>query len=340
MLAQTSTQSSPASLENSFAALFEESLARQEMRIGEVITAEVISVDPNVVIVNAGLKSESTIATEEFKNDRGEIEVKPGDFVSVAIEALEDGFGATKLSRDKAKKLAAWTSLDDALANGTIIKGVVSGKVKGGLTVMVNGIRAFLPGSLVDLRPVKDTSHFENKELEFKVIKLDRKRNNVVVSRRAVMEETAGVERQQLMENLKEGAIVKGVVKNITDYGAFIDLGGIDGLLHITDLAWRRVKHPSEVLTVGDEIEAKILKFDQEKNRVSLGIKQMGDDPWNGLARRYPQGTRMFGKISNVTDYGCFVELEPGVEGLVHVSEMDWTNKNVNPAKMVQVGEI
>ncbi|HEX7557634.1 MAG TPA: S1 RNA-binding domain-containing protein, partial [Usitatibacter sp.] len=235
MLAQTSTQSSSAALENSFAALFEESLARQEMRIGEVITAEVISVDPNVVIVNAGLKSESTIATEEFKNDRGEVEVKPGDFVSVAIEALEDGFGATKLSRDKAKKLAAWTSLDDALANGTIIKGVVSGKVKGGLTVMVNGIRAFLPGSLVDLRPVKDTSHFENKELEFKVIKLDRKRNNVVVSRRAVMEETAGVERQQLLETLKEGAVVKGVVKNITDYGAFVDLGGIDGLLHITD---------------------------------------------------------------------------------------------------------
>src|SRR5450432_3171320 len=339
MLAQTSTQSSPASLENSFAALFEESLARQEMRIGEVITAEVISVDPNVVIVNAGLKSESTIATEEFKNDRGEIEVKPGDFVSVAIEALEDGFGATKLSRDKAKKLAAWTSLDDALANGTIIKGVVSGKVKGGLTVMVNGIRAFLPGSLVDLRPVKDTSHFENKELEFKVIKLDRKRNNVVVSRRAVMEETAGVERQQLLETLKEGAIVKGVVKNITDYGAFVDLGGIDGLLHITDLAWRRVKHPTEVLSVGDEVTAKILKFDQEKNRVSLGLKQLGEDPWVGLSRRYPTGTRLFGKVTNLTDYGAFVEIEQGIEGLVHVSEMDWTNKNIHPTKVVQLGD-
>jgi small subunit ribosomal protein S1 len=265
--------------------------------------------------------------------------VKPGDFVSVAIEALEDGFGATKLSRDKAKKLAAWTSLDEALANATIIKGVVSGKVKGGLTVMVNGIRAFLPGSLVDLRPVKDTSHFEGKELEFKVIKLDRKRNNVVVSRRAVMEETAGVERQQLLETLKEGAIVKGVVKNITDYGAFVDLGGIDGLLHITDLAWRRVKHPTEVLSVGDEVTAKILKFDAEKNRVSLGLKQLGEDPWIGISRRYPQGTRLFGKVTNITDYGAFVEIEAGIEGLVHVSEMDWTNKNVHPAKVVSLGD-
>ncbi|HYC35192.1 MAG TPA: 30S ribosomal protein S1 [Usitatibacter sp.] len=337
-MSQTSTNPSTVS-ENSFAALFEESLSRQEMRIGEVITAEVVSVDPNVVIVNAGLKSESTIATDEFKNDRGEIEVKPGDFVSVAIEALEDGFGATKLSRDKAKKLAAWTSLDDALANASIIKGVVSGKVKGGLTVMVNGIRAFLPGSLVDLRPVKDTSHFEGKELEFKVIKLDRKRNNVVVSRRAVMEETAGVERQQLLETLKEGAVVKGVVKNITDYGAFVDLGGIDGLLHITDLAWRRVKHPTEVLSVGDEVTAKILKFDAEKNRVSLGLKQLGEDPWIGISRRYPQGTRLFGKVTNITDYGAFVEIESGIEGLVHVSEMDWTNKNVHPAKVVSLGD-
>src|SRR5437870_2928589 len=337
MLSQTSTNPPPAT--ENFAALFEESLSRQEMRVGEVITAEVISVDPNVVIVNAGLKSESTIATEEFKNDRGEVEVKPGDFVSVAIEALEDGFGATKLSRDKAKKLAAWTSLDDALANGKIIKGMVSGKVKGGLTVMVNGIRAFLPGSLVDLRPVKDTSHFEGKELEFKVIKLDRKRNNVVVSRRAVMEETAGVERQQLLETLKEGAVVKGVVKNITDYGAFVDLGGIDGLLHITDLAWRRVKHPTEVLSVGDEVTAKILKFDAEKNRVSLGLKQLGEDPWIGISRRYPQGTRLFGKVTNITDYGAFVEIESGIEGLVHVSEMDWTNKNVHPAKVVSLGD-
>jgi len=338
MLSQTSTQPNPAA-ENSFAALFEESLSRQEMRIGEVITAEVISVDPNVVIVNAGLKSESTISTEEFKNDRGDIEVKPGDFVSVAIEALEDGFGATKLSREKAKKLAAWSELDDALANAKIIKGMVSGKVKGGLTVMVNGIRAFLPGSLVDLRPVKDTSHLEGKELEFKVIKLDRKRNNVVVSRRAVMEETAGVERQQLLETLKEGAVVKGVVKNITDYGAFVDLGGIDGLLHITDLAWRRVKHPTEVLSVGDEVTAKILKFDAEKNRVSLGLKQLGEDPWIGISRRYPQGTRLFGKVTNITDYGAFVEIESGIEGLVHVSEMDWTNKNVHPAKVVSLGD-
>jgi small subunit ribosomal protein S1 len=338
MLSQTSTQPNPAA-ENSFAALFEESLSRQEMRIGEVITAEVISVDPNVVIVNAGLKSESTISTEEFKNDHGDIEVKPGDFVSVAIEALEDGFGATKLSREKAKKLAAWSELDDALANAKIIKGMVSGKVKGGLTVMVNGIRAFLPGSLVDLRPVKDTSHLEGKELEFKVIKLDRKRNNVVVSRRAVMEETAGVERQQLLETLKEGAVVKGVVKNITDYGAFVDLGGIDGLLHITDLAWRRVKHPTEVLSVGDEVTAKILKFDAEKNRVSLGLKQLGEDPWIGISRRYPQGTRLFGKVTNITDYGAFVEIESGIEGLVHVSEMDWTNKNVHPAKVVSLGD-
>src|SRR5438876_3648804 len=337
MLSQTATSSNPQ--QENFAALFEESLSRQEMRIGEVITAEVISVDPNVVIVNAGLKSESTIASEEFKNDRGEIEVKPGDFVSVAIEALEDGFGATKLSRDKAKKLAAWSALDEALAGGTIIKGVVSGKVKGGLTVMVNGIRAFLPGSLVDLRPVKDTSHFEGKELEFKVIKLDRKRNNVVVSRRAVMEETAGVERQQLLETLKEGAIVKGVVKNITDYGAFVDLGGIDGLLHITDLAWRRVKHPTEVLSVGDEVTAKILKFDAEKNRVSLGMKQLGEDPWVGLSRRYPTGTRLFGKVTNITDHGAFVEIEQGIEGLVHVSEMDWTNKNIHPTKVVQLGD-
>jgi small subunit ribosomal protein S1 len=337
MQPQTSTQT-PAATEN-FAALFEESLSRQEMRVGEVITAEVVSVDPNVVIVNAGLKSESTISTEEFKNDRGEVEVKPGDFVSVAIEALEDGFGATKLSREKAKKLAAWAELDDALANGKIIKGVVSGKVKGGLTVMVNGIRAFLPGSLVDLRPVKDTSHLEGKELEFKVIKLDRKRNNVVVSRRAVMEETAGVERQALLETLKEGAVVKGVVKNITDYGAFVDLGGIDGLLHITDLAWRRVKHPTEVLSVGDEVTAKILKFDAEKNRVSLGLKQLGEDPWIGISRRYPQGTRLFGKVTNITDYGAFVEIESGIEGLVHVSEMDWTNKNVHPAKVVSLGD-
>ncbi len=324
---------------DSFAALFEESLTRQEMREGEMITAEVISVDQNIVVVNAGLKSESVIPVEEFKNDRGEVEVKPGDFVTVAIEKFEDGFGATKLSRERAKKLAAWHELDVALDKGTIITGMVSGKVKGGLTVMVNGIRAFLPGSLVDTRPVKDTSMFEGKELEFKVIKLDKKRNNVVVSRRAVMEENLGADRAALLETLKEGAIVKGVVKNITDYGAFVDLGGIDGLLHITDLAWRRVKHPSEVLNVGDEVEAKILKFDQEKNRVSLGMKQLGDDPWTGLSRRYPQGTRLFGKVTNLTDYGSFIEIESGIEGLVHVSEMDWTNKNVHPAKVVSLGD-
>ena len=324
---------------DSFAAMFEESLTRKEMRAGELITAQVVRVDHNMVVVNAGLKSESLIAIEEFLDAKGELEVKAGDFVTVAIESLENGYGETKLSREKAKRLAAWHELEVAMEEGKIVEGFVSGKVKGGLTAMVNGIRAFLPGSLVDIRPVKDTTPYENKTMELKVIKLDRKRNNVVVSRRAVLEASVGADREAVMENLKEGAIVKGVVKNITDYGAFVDLGGIDGLLHITDLAWRRVKHPSEVLTVGDEIEAKILKFDQEKNRVSLGIKQMGDDPWNGLARRYPQGTRMFGKVTNLTDYGAFVEIEQGIEGLVHVSEMDWTNKNVHPSKVVSLGD-
>lgn len=333
----TALQSVP--FAESFASLFEESLTHQEMRSGEVITAEVVSIDSNMVVVNAGLKSESLIPIEEFKNDRGELEVQVGDFVKVAIDALEDGYGSTRLSREKAKRLAAWLDLDDALAKGSLVQGMVTGKVKGGLTVMVNGIRAFLPGSLVDVRPVKDTTPFEGKEMEFKVIKLDRKRNNVVVSRRAVMEESQGADRQNLLENLKEGAVVKGVVKNITDYGAFVDLGGIDGLLHITDLAWRRVKHPSEVLTVGDEVEAKVLKFDQEKNRVSLGLKQLGEDPWVGLARRYPERTRLFGKVTNLTDYGAFVEIEQGIEGLVHVSEMDWTNKNVHPSKVVQLGD-
>jgi len=323
----------------SFAALFEESLSHQEMRQGEVITAEIIDVDHNFVTVNAGLKSESRIPLEEFKNDQGEIEAKVGDFVSVAIESIEDGFGATKLSRERAKKLAAWLDLEAAMNEGRIVTGMVQGKVKGGLTVLVGGLRAFLPGSLVDMRPVKDTTPFEYKEMEFKVIKLDRKRNNVVVSRRAVLEETMGADREAMMENLKEGSIVKGVVKNITDYGAFVDLGGIDGLLHITDMAWRRVKHPSEVVHVGQELEAKILRYDTEKNRVSLGIKQLGDDPWVGIARRYPQGTRMFGKVANLTDYGAFVEIEEGIEGLVHVSEMDWTNKNVSPSKIVQLGD-
>jgi len=333
------TATIPVSSGENFAAMFEESLARKEMRTGEVITAEVIRVDANHVVVNAGLKSESYIPAEEFHNDRGEIEAKVGDFVQVAIDALEDGFGETRLSRDKAKRLAAWMDLEQALEKSTLVQGLINGRVKGGLTVMVNGIRAFLPGSLVDIRPVKDTTPYENKVMDFKVIKLDRKRNNVVVSRRAVLEASQGAERQALLASLQEGAVVKGIVKNITDYGAFVDLGGIDGLLHITDLAWRRVKHPSEVLAVGDEVEAKVLKFDQEKNRVSLGMKQLGEDPWVGLSRRYPQGTRLFGKVSNLTDYGAFVEIEQGIEGLVHVSEMDWTNKNVHPSRVVQLGD-
>jgi small subunit ribosomal protein S1 len=323
----------------SFAALFEESLSRQEMRAGEVITAEVVRVDHNFVVVNAGLKSESFIPVDEFKNDRGEIEANPGDFVLVAIEMLEDGYGETRLSRDKAKRIAAWNDLDKAMNDSILVKGVITGKVKGGLTVMTNGIRAFLPGSLVDTRPIKDTTPYEGKEFEFKVIKLDRKRNNVVLSRRAVLEANMGEERQKLLETLQEGTVIKGIVKNITEYGAFVDLGGIDGLLHITDLAWRRVRHPSEVLTVGDEVTAKVLKFDQEKNRVSLGMKQLGEDPWVGIARRYPQGTRLFGKVTNLTDYGAFVEIEQGIEGLVHVSEMDWTNKNIHPSKVVQLGD-
>lgn len=323
----------------SFASMFAESLTRKEMRAGELITAQVVRIDHNVVVVNAGLKSESFIPVEEFFGANGEVDVKSGDFVTVAIESLENGYGETKLSREKAKRLAAWSDLETAMEEGKIVEGYVSGKVKGGLTAMVNGIRAFLPGSLVDIRPVKDTTPYENKTMELKIIKLDRKRNNIVVSRRAVLEASHGTDRQAIMASLTEGAIVKGVVKNITDYGAFVDLGGIDGLLHITDLAWRRIKHPSEVLTVGDEVEAKILKFDQEKNRVSLGIKQMGDDPWLGLERRYPAGTRLFGKVTNLTDYGAFVEIEPGIEGLVHVSEMDWTNKNVHPSKVVQLGD-
>ena len=323
----------------SFAALFEESLARQDMRQGEVITAEVVRMDQNFVVVNAGLKSESYVPVHEFLNDQGELEVAVGDFVQVAIESLEDGFGETRLSRDRAKRIAAWNSLEAALNDGSLVTGAITGKVKGGLTVMVNSVRAFLPGSLVDTRPVKDTTPFEGKTMEFKVIKLDRKRNNVVLSRRAVLEENMGEDRQKLLETLQEGAVIKGVVKNITDYGAFVDLGGIDGLLHITDLAWRRVRHPSEVLAVGDEVTAKVLKFDTEKNRVSLGLKQLGDDPWVGISRRYPAQTRLFGKVTNLTDYGAFVEIEQGIEGLVHVSEMDWTNKNIHPSKVVQLGD-
>jgi small subunit ribosomal protein S1 len=323
----------------SFAALFEESLKSNDMRVGEVISAEVVRIEFNHVVVNAGLKSESYVAIEEFKNDQGELEVQVGDFVSVAIDAVENGYGDTILSRDKAKRLASWMSLENSLESGEFVTGTVSGKVKGGLTVLVNGIRAFLPGSLLDTRPVKDMSPFEGKTMEFKVIKLDRKRNNVVLSRRAVVEASMGEERAKLLETLSEGAIVHGVVKNITEYGAFVDLGGIDGLLHITDMAWRRVRHPSEVVTVGQELTAKVLKFDAEKNRVSLGLKQLGDDPWHGVSRRYPNSTRLFGKITNIADYGAFVEIEPGIEGLVHVSEMDWTNKNVAPAKVVTLGE-
>ena len=322
-----------------FAQLLEEYSAVQEMNQGEVITAEVVAITDKHVIVNAGLKSESLIDLNEFKTAQGELEVKVGDFVTVTIESVENGFGETKLSREKAKRAADWLALEEAMESGEILSGVINGKVKGGLTVMINSIRAFLPGSLVDVRPVKDTSHFEGKEVEFKVIKLDRKRNNVVVSRRAVLEETLGEERQALLETLQEGTVVKGIVKNITDYGAFVDLGGIDGLLHITDLAWRRVKHPSEVLEVGQEVEAKVLKFDQDRSRVSLGMKQLGEDPWSGLARRYPARTRLFGKVTNLTDYGAFVEIEQGIEGLVHVSEMDWTNKNVHPSKVVQLGD-
>ena len=323
----------------SFAALFEESLAKSDLRAGEVISAEVVRIEFNHVVVNAGLKSEAYVPIAEFKNDQGELEVEVGDFVSVAIDAIENGYGDTILSRDKAKRLASWLSLEVALDSGDFVTGTVSGKVKGGLTVLVNGIRAFLPGSLIDTRPVKDLSPYEGKTLEFKVIKLDRKRNNVVLSRRAVVEASMGEERAKLLETLTEGAIVHGVVKNITEYGAFVDLGGIDGLLHITDMAWRRVRHPSEVVTVGQELSAKVLKFDAEKNRVSLGNKQLGDDPWHGVSRRYPSNTRLFGKVTNIADYGAFVEIEPGIEGLVHVSEMDWTNKNVAPAKIVTLGD-
>ncbi|MEW5885511.1 MAG: 30S ribosomal protein S1 [Pseudomonadota bacterium] len=326
-------------MSESFSALFEESLKRAEMRQGEVITAEVVRIEHNHVVVNAGLKSEAYVPIAEFKNDQGELEVQAGDFVSVAVEAVENGYGDTILSRDKAKRLASWMALERALESGDFVTGTTSIKIKGGLKVMVNGISAFLPGSLVDSRPTKDLTPYENKTLEFKVIKLDRKRNNVVLSRRAVVEASMGEERAKLLDTLREGAIVHGVVKNITEYGAFVDLGGIDGLLHITDMAWRRVRHPSEVVQPGQEVTAKVLKFDAEKQRVSLGLKQMGDDPWMGVARRYPASTRMFGKITNIADYGAFVELEPGIEGLVHVSEMDWTNKNIAPNKLVALGD-
>ncbi len=322
-----------------FAELFEESLASQQIKPGQILTATVVSVSPDVVIVSAGLKSEAVIPTDQFKNESGEIEVAVGDQVEVALEAVEDGSGATRLSREKAKRARTWTMLETAFESDQVITGVINGRVKGGFTVEIDNVRAFLPGSLVDVRPVRDPSYLEGKPLEFKVIKLDQKRNNVVVSRRAVVEQEYSAERAALLDSLKEGDAVKGVVKNLTDYGAFVDLGGIDGLLHITDMAWKRVKHPSEVVKVGDEIEVRILKFDRERQRVSLGIKQLGADPWQAIGRRYPPNTRLFGKVTNIADYGCFVEIEEGVEGLVHVSEMDWTNKNVNPAKVVNVGE-
>ncbi len=323
----------------SFAELFEESLANKEMRPGTIVTGTVVDIQPDAVVVNAGLKSEGIIPIEQFKNSQGELEVNVGDAVEVALDAVEDGFGATRLSREKAKRAQVWKRLEEAFEKGETVKGVINGKVKGGFTVDIEDIRAFLPGSLVDVRPVRDTTYLEGKELEFKVIKLDQKRNNVVVSRRAVVETEYSAEREALLESLQEGAVIKGIVKNLTDYGVFVDLGGIDGLLHITDMAWKRVKHPSEIVNVGDEIEVKVLKFDRERNRVSLGLKQLGQDPWADLARRYPEGTRLFGKVTNIADYGCFVEIEEGVEGLVHVSEMDWTNKNVNPAKMVHIGQ-
>ncbi|MEO5573332.1 MAG: 30S ribosomal protein S1 [Gammaproteobacteria bacterium] len=323
----------------SFAELFEESIVGKQMRVGTIVTGTVVHVGRDVVIVNAGLKSEGVIPISEFYADDGSIEVAVGDLVDVALDAMEDGFGETKLSREKAKRDQSWTRLERAFEAGETITGLISGKVKGGFTVEISEIRAFLPGSLVDVRPVRDTAFLEGKEHEFKVIKLDRKRNNVVVSRRAVVETEGSTERVSLLENLQEGEIVKGVVKNLTDYGAFVDLGGLDGLLHITDMAWKRVKHPGDIVKVGDEIDVKILKFDKERNRVSLGLKQMGDDPWVYLSRRYPQGSRLFGKITNIADYGCFVEIEDGVEGLVHVSEIDWTNKNVHPSKLVQLGD-
>ncbi len=326
-------------MSENFAELFEESIAKTVMSPGAVIMGEVVDLEGEFVIVNAGLKSEAEIPAVQFRDDKGELTVSVGDTVEVAIEAFEDGFGQTRLSREKACRARAWDELEKAHDDQSVTTGVITGKVKGGFTVSVEGIRAFLPGSLVDVRPVKDSAYLEGKELEFKVIKLDRKRNNVVVSRRAVVENELSAERDALLENLEEGQIVKGVVKNLTDYGAFVNLGGIDGLLHITDLAWRRVKHPSEVLSVGDEIEARVLKFDRERNRVSLGMKQLGDDPWVDLPRRYPESTRVFGKVTNITDYGAFVELEEGVEGLVHVSEMDWTNKNIHPTKICHIGD-
>jgi small subunit ribosomal protein S1 len=326
-------------MSESFAELFEESFASQHIKPGSIITGTVVAVNDDVVIVTAGLKSEAVIPIEQFRNEKGESAVSVGDEIEVALDAVEDGFGETRLSREKAIRARTWTHLEKAFEDGEVVEGIINGRVKGGFTVEIDSVRAFLPGSLVDVRPVRDPGYLEGKSLEFKVIKLDKRRNNVVVSRRAVVEQEYSAEREALLEDLQEGNVVKGIVKNLTDYGAFVDLGGIDGLLHITDMAWKRVKHPSEVVNVGDEIEVKILKFDRERQRVSLGMKQLGDDPWKDLSRRYPPQTRLFGKVTNIADYGCFVEIEDGVEGLVHVSEMDWTNKNVNPSRVVAVGE-
>jgi len=326
-------------MSESFAELFEQSLKTSKIAPGGLIVGEVMRIENDRVIVDAGLKSEGIIPLEQFRDGQGELTVKVGDRVDVVLEYMENGHGETQLSREKAQRARAWDELDKAFESQAIVKGIITEKVKGGFTVLVDSVRAFLPGSLVDVRPVRDSTYLEGKELEFKVIKLDRKRNNVVVSRRAVVETEMSAERDSLLSNLQEGQIIKGVVKNLTDYGAFVDLGGVDGLLHITDIAWKRVKHPSEVLKIGDEIEAKVLRFDRERNRVSLGLKQLGDDPWVDLARRYPEGARLFGKVTNITDYGAFVEIEPGVEGLVHVSEMDWTNKNIHPSKVMQLGD-
>lgn len=326
-------------MSESFAELFEASFASQQIKPGSIIMGTIVAVNDDVVIVSAGLKSEAVIPIEQFRNEKGETDIVVGQEIEVALDAVEDGFGETKLSREKAIRARTWIDLEKAFENSEVVIGIINGRVKGGFTVEIDNVRAFLPGSLVDVRPVRDPAYLEGKSLEFKVIKLDQRRNNVVVSRRAVVEQEYSAEREALLESLQEGLTIKGMVKNLTDYGAFVDLGGIDGLLHITDMAWKRVKHPSDVVNVGDEIDVKILKFDRERQRVSLGIKQLGDDPWQDLARRYPPDTRLFGKITNIADYGCFVEIEEGVEGLVHVSEMDWTNKNVNPAKVVQVGQ-
>lgn len=324
----------------SFAQLFEESLKEIETRPGAIVRGKVVAIDKDVVLVDAGLKSESAIPVEQFKNALGEIEVQIGDEIDVALDAVEDGFGETQLSREKAKRHESWLTLEKAYEEAATVTGLINGKVKGGFTVELNGIRAFLPGSLVDVRPVRDTLHLEGKELDFKVIKLDQKRNNVVVSRRAVIESENSAERDQLLENLVEGSEVKGIVKNLTEYGAFVDLGGVDGLLHITDMAWKRVKHPSEIVNVGDEVAVKVLKFDRDRTRVSLGLKQLGEDPWIAISLRYPENMKLHGRVTNLTDYGCFVEIEEGVEGLVHVSEMDWTNKNIHPSKVVNLGDM